>query len=58
MIFFFVCLVFQDRISLCSSGRPETYSVEQTSLKLKKRDLPVFAFQRCVPASLVKTVIF
>jgi hypothetical protein len=39
----FVCLflVFQDRVSLCSSGCPETHSVDWAGLEL--RNLPVSA---------------
>jgi hypothetical protein len=39
----FVCLFFQDRVSLCSPGSPRTHSVDQTGLKL--RNLPASAFQ-------------
>jgi hypothetical protein len=44
--FLFACLfvfVFQDRVSLCSPGCPETHSVAQPGLEL--RNLPVSAFQ-------------
>jgi hypothetical protein len=34
-------LVFQDRVSLCSPGYPETHSVDQSGLKL--RNLPASA---------------
>jgi hypothetical protein len=41
---FFVCLfVFQDRVSLCSSGCPGTHSVHQAGLEL--RDPPASASQ-------------
>jgi hypothetical protein len=41
----FFCSVwfFRDRVSLCSSGCPETHSVDQAGLEL--RDLPLFASQ-------------
>jgi hypothetical protein len=43
-LFCFVCLfVFQDRVSLCSSGCLGTHFVDQTGLKL--RNLPVSASQ-------------
>jgi hypothetical protein len=46
--FLFVCLFVwgggDDRVSLCSPGCPETYSVDQTDFKLN-RDLPVSAAQ-------------
>jgi hypothetical protein len=35
------CLVFQDRISLCSPSYPGTHSVDQAGLKL--RNLPASA---------------
>jgi hypothetical protein len=34
--FFFVCFVFQDKVSLCSSGCPRTHSVEQDGVRLKR----------------------
>jgi hypothetical protein len=41
--FLFLFLVFQDRVSLCSSGCPQTHSVDQAGLELK--DLPASASQ-------------
>ena len=38
---FFVCLVFQDRVSLCSPGCPGTHSVDQAFLKLTDIYLPL-----------------
>jgi hypothetical protein len=40
---FVFCFVFQDRVSLCSSGCPGTHSVNQAGLKL--RNLPASASQ-------------
>jgi hypothetical protein len=36
-VFFFCCFVlfFQDRVSLCSPGCPETHSVDQAGLELR-----------------------
>jgi hypothetical protein len=42
-VLFFVCFVFQDRVSLCSPGYSGTHSVDQAGLKL--RDPPVSASQ-------------
>jgi hypothetical protein len=39
--FFFLVLVFQDRVSLCSLGYPGTHSVDQAGLEL--RNLPASA---------------
>jgi hypothetical protein len=33
--FLFVCLFFQDRVSLCSPGCPGTHSVDQAGLELR-----------------------
>jgi hypothetical protein len=41
--FFVVVFVFQDRVSLCSSGYPGTHSVDQAGLEL--RNLPASASQ-------------
>jgi hypothetical protein len=41
--FFFFFLVFQDRVSLYSSGCPGTHSVDQAGLEL--RNLPASASQ-------------
>jgi hypothetical protein len=41
--FFFIFLVFRDRVSLCSPGCPGTHSVEQAGLEL--RNLPASASQ-------------
>lgn len=38
-LFFFLFLIFRDRVSLCSSGCSGTHSVDPAGLKLK-RDLP------------------
>jgi hypothetical protein len=35
LFFFFLVLGFQDRVSLCSSGCPETHSVDQSGLELR-----------------------
>jgi hypothetical protein len=43
LLSFFFGLVFQDRVSLCSSGCPGTHSVDQAGLKL--RNLPSSASQ-------------
>jgi hypothetical protein len=32
---FFVCFVFRDRVSLCSSGCPGTHFVDQAGLELR-----------------------
>ena len=40
---FFVCFIFQDRISQCSLGCPWTSSVDQAGLEL--RNLPASASQ-------------
>jgi hypothetical protein len=42
-IYLFIYLIFQDRVSLCSPGCPETHSVDQAGLKL--RNLPASASQ-------------
>ena len=42
-VFFFVWLVFGDRVSLCSPGCPGTHSVDQAGLKL--RNSPTSASQ-------------
>jgi hypothetical protein len=34
-LFFFVCLFFRDRVSLCSPGCPGTHFVDQAGLKLR-----------------------
>jgi hypothetical protein len=34
-LFFLFFFVFQDRVSLCSPGCPETHSVDQAGLELK-----------------------
>jgi hypothetical protein len=41
LFFFFPSNVFRDGISLCSSGYPSTYSVDQAGLKLTEICLPV-----------------
>jgi hypothetical protein len=43
LLFLFFFLLFQDRVSLCSSGCPGTHSVDQDGLELK--NLPVSASQ-------------
>ena len=35
VFFVFVVVVFQDRVSLCSSGCPGTHSVDQAGLQLR-----------------------
>jgi hypothetical protein len=35
VFFFFVVVVFQDRVSLCSLGCPGTHSVDQAGLELR-----------------------
>ena len=39
----YILLVFQDRVSLCNPGCPETHSVDQAGLEL--RNLPASACQ-------------
>jgi hypothetical protein len=41
LILLFVCFVFRDRVSVCSSGCPGTHFVDQAGLKL--RNLPASA---------------
>ena len=36
----FVCLFFQDRVSLCSLGCPGTHSVDQAGLELRNPPAP------------------
>jgi hypothetical protein len=43
VLFLFLFLFFQDRVSLCGPGCPGTHSVDQAGLKL--RDLPASASQ-------------
>jgi hypothetical protein len=42
LFFFFVVVVFQDRVSLCSPGCPGTHSVDQAGFEL--RNPPASAF--------------
>jgi hypothetical protein len=42
-LFVFVCLIFQDEVSLYSPGCPGTHSVDQAGLEL--RNLPASASQ-------------
>jgi hypothetical protein len=42
-IYFFVVVVFRDRVSLCSPGCPGTHFVDQAGLEL--RNPPVFVSQ-------------
>jgi hypothetical protein len=39
-IFMYIDMVFPDRVSLCSSGCPESHAVDQVSLKLTHIHLP------------------
>jgi hypothetical protein len=43
----FICLVFQDRVSLCSPGCPGTHSVDQAGLELRSTCL-------CLPSAEIK----
>ena len=48
ILFYF--LFFQDRVSLCSPGCPEIYSVDQAGLELKKSTC------LCLPSAGIKSV--
>jgi hypothetical protein len=55
------CFGFLVRVSLCSSGCPETHSVKQAGLKL--RNLPASASQvlglkACTPSAWLKNLLF
>jgi hypothetical protein len=57
LFFFFFFVVFQDRVSLCSSGCPGTHSVDQAGLELRNPSASAFTSQVLSAPPLPRTLL-